>query len=144
MRWLRNELAARGISDLVEAIDVSGEIRGSASRKIEIGKDELLAVYRRCQSMAELAEAIGVSRPTAARLLREHGIPVYHPRMTPDVEAQILKMRRDGHSYRAISAVMGVPLSTVYNAVKRAEGRRRPSTTRSPGRSERHHDDSSE
>jgi hypothetical protein len=57
---------------------------------------QLLADYQAGRSGRELAERYGLARSTVIGLLRQHGVAVRYPRVTPDEAAEMVRLYRSG------------------------------------------------
>lgn len=81
---------------------------------------QLLADYQAGCTGRELAEHYGLARSTVIRLLRQHGVAVRHPRVTPDEAAEMVRLYRSGVRQVDIGARFGRDPGNIWHLLKRA------------------------
>ena len=120
-RTLRKILAAAQAS-------VRDDPAGSTpSRKLRrrIGADGVASVvarYQACESIKQIATAIGASGDAILRLLREEGVETRKPGViTAEQSAEIVRRYQAGESTYQIETRMGVPRTTVARTLQRAD-----------------------
>lgn len=79
--------------------------------------------YRDGLSMQQVADQVGVSRSTVAKVLRARGVPSRPPvrpqKLSGPEQAAVAARYRDGASLEAVAAEFGVAQETVLNILKR-------------------------
>jgi uncharacterized protein (DUF433 family) len=81
---------------------------------------QLLADYQGGRTGRELAEQYGLARSTVIGLLRQHGVAVRHPRVTPDEVAEMVQLYRAGMRQVDIAARFGRDPGNIWHVLKRA------------------------
>jgi DNA-binding transcriptional regulator LsrR (DeoR family) len=81
---------------------------------------QLLADYQAGSTGRELAERYGLARSTVIGLLRQHGVAVRYPRVTPDEAAEIVQLYRTGMRQVDIAARFGRDPGNIWHVLKRA------------------------
>ena len=81
---------------------------------------QLLADYQAGCPGRKLAERYGLARSTVIGLLRQHGVTVRYPRVTPDEAAEMARLYRSGMRQVDIAARFGRDPGNVWHVLKRA------------------------
>lgn len=94
-------------------------------RRVSLRLDEqlvrqLLADYQGGRTGRELAEQYGLARSTVIGLLRQHGVAVRYPRVTPDEVAEMVRLYQSGVRQVDIAARFGRDPGNVWHVLKRA------------------------
>lgn len=94
-------------------------------RRVNLRLDEqlvqqLLADYQAGRTGRELAEQYGLARSTVIGLLRQHGITVRYPRVTPDESAEMVHLYRAGVRQVDIAARFGRAPGNIWHVLNRA------------------------
>ncbi|MGO4452525.1 helix-turn-helix domain-containing protein [Arthrobacter sp. RAF14] len=74
--------------------------------------DEIVARYEAGESTTSLADESGVAKSSLLRLLEERGVARRKQGLTPEIERQILALRKEGVVIRAIAKQVGVSYDT--------------------------------
>jgi hypothetical protein len=83
---------------------------------------QLLADYQAGRSGRALAERYGLARSTVIELLRQHGVAVRYPRVTPAEAAEMVQLYRSGMRQVDIAARFGRDPGNIWHVLKRAGG----------------------
>jgi hypothetical protein len=99
-------------------------------RRISLRLDEqlvqqLLADYRAGRTGRELAEQYGLARSTVIGLLRQHGVAVRYPRVTPVEAAEMVRLYRTGMRQVDIAARFDRDPGNVWHVLEREGALRR-------------------
>lgn len=81
---------------------------------------QLLTEYQAGCTGRELAERYGLARTTVIGLLREHGVAVRYPRVTPGETAEMVRLYRAGVRQVDIAARFGRDPGNIWHVLKRA------------------------
>ncbi len=81
---------------------------------------QLLADYQAGRTGRELADQYGLARSTVIKLLRQHGVAVRYPRITPDAAAEMVRLYRAGIRQMDIAARFGRDPGNIWHVLKRA------------------------
>lgn len=101
------------------------EVPSPAPRRLDIRLDEarlqqLLADYQAGSTGRQLAERYSLARSTVISLIRNHGVEVRHPRVTPDEAAEMVALHRAGVRQVDIAARFGRDPGNIWHVLKRA------------------------
>jgi DNA-binding IclR family transcriptional regulator len=81
---------------------------------------QLLADYRTGCTGRELAEQYGLARSTVIGLLRQQGVMVRYPRVTPEEAAEMVQLYQAGVRQVDIAARYGRDPGNIWHVLKRA------------------------
>jgi hypothetical protein len=81
---------------------------------------QLLADYKAGRTGRELAEQYGLARTTVIGLVRQHGVAVRNPRVTPDEAAEMVQLYQSGVRQVDIAARFGRDPGNIWHVLKRA------------------------
>jgi hypothetical protein len=81
---------------------------------------QLLADYKAGRTGRELAEQYGLARSTVIGRLREHGVAVRYPRVTPAEAAEMARLYQSGVQQANIAARFGRDPGNIWHVLKRA------------------------
>jgi len=79
-----------------------------------------LADYRASATTRHLADCYGIGKTTVTKLLREHHLPLRHQGLTAEQVAQAVQFYEAGKSVAQTARQLGLPINSVYDALKRA------------------------
>jgi DNA-binding transcriptional regulator LsrR (DeoR family) len=81
---------------------------------------QLLADYKAGRTGRELAERYGLARSTVIGLLRQYGVAVRYPRVTPDEATEMVRLYQSGVRQVDIAARFGRDPGNIWHVLKRA------------------------
>jgi transposase len=81
--------------------------------------ERLVAEYATGTTAAELARRYGLAKTTVARLIRQAGELVRHPRFSPAETARLVKLHEAGLTQKAIAERLGRSQSAAWHRLRR-------------------------
>ena len=81
--------------------------------------ERLVAEYAAGTTAAELARRYGLAKTTVARLIRQAGELLRHPRFSPAETARLVKLHEVGLTQKAIAERLGRSQSAVWHRLRR-------------------------
>jgi DNA-directed RNA polymerase specialized sigma24 family protein len=129
------KLVYSGPPERIDADPMPGHVHRLDVRLSVEAMAQLAADYEAGVSSTELRERYGLSKGSVLRLLQESGVKMRRRPLGSDQVNAVVERYRSGLTIRAVAAELGVPKTTVQDALRRegvvmrAAGPRRASST---------------
>jgi transposase-like protein len=81
---------------------------------------QLCAEYENGVTTRTIASRYGIGKTTVTRLLREHGVPLRYQGLSPEQAQQAIQLYEAGLSVAKAARELGLPINSVYDALKAA------------------------